>query len=116
MAKFSGFRTFKVGQTVQDIIDYLTKGLSVSLKELQAGLTKLNFADNFESQTIQITLPPGGIEVGISHNLGVIPSKRLIVRATGSTIDDGTKPWTKTVVYFRNTGVSDVTATIILMR
>lgn len=116
MAKFSGFRTFKVGQTVQDIIDYLTKGLSLSLKELQAGLTKLDFADNFESQTIQITLPAGGVEVGISHNLGVIPSKRLIVRATGSTIDDGISAWTSTAVYFKNTGGTPITATIILMR
>lgn len=115
MAKFSGFRTFKVGQTVQDIIDYLTKGLSVSLKELQAGLTKLNFADNFESQSVEVTIPAGKT-VGVPHNLGVIPSKRLIVRATGSTIDDSTTPWTNSAVYFRNTGASELTATIILMR
>lgn len=115
MAKFSGFRTFKVGQTVQDVIDYLSKGLSISLKELQAGLTKLDLEENFESQAIQITVPAGA-EVGISHNLGVIPTKRLIVKANGSTIDDGTTPWTKKAVYFRNTGASAVTATIVLMR
>lgn len=115
MAKFSGFRTFKVGQTVQDVIQYLTQGLALSLKELQAGLTKLNFEDNFESQTVSVTIEAGD-EVGVPHNLGIVPSKRLIVRATSSTIDDGTTPWTTKAVYFRNTGASSVTATIILMR
>ena len=115
MAKFSGFRTFKVGESVEQITQYLTQGLAVSLKELQAGLTKLNFADNFESQSVTVTIPAGQT-IGIPHNLGVIPSKRLIVRATGSTIDDSVTPWTTSAVYFRNTGASELTATIILMR
>lgn len=115
MAKFSGFRTLKSAQTVEEVILYLTTGLSVSLKELQAGLLKLRLEDNFESQTLEVSLPAGQT-VAYPHSLGVIPSKRLIVRASGSTIDDSDTPWTQTVVYFRNTGASTLTATIILMR
>lgn len=115
MAKFSGFRTFKIGKTVEEVIEYLINGLALSLKELQAGLSKLTFEDNFQIQSIDVTLPASAT-VGYSHGLGVIPSKRLIVKASGYTIDDSTTPWTKTEVYFRNTGASTVTATIILMR
>jgi hypothetical protein len=115
MAKFSGFRTLKSAQTVEEVILYLTTGLSVSLKELQAGLIRLKFDENFESQTITVSLPAGQT-VGYPHSLGVIPSKRLIVRASGSTIDDSDTPWTQNSVYFRNTGGSDMTATIVLMR
>lgn len=115
MAKFSGFRTFKLGKTVEEVADYLLNGLALSLKELQAGLSKLSFEDNFETQTLEVSLPAGAT-VGYSHNLGVIPSKRLIIKANGYTIDDSSTPWTKTAVYFRNSGASAITATIILMR
>ena len=115
MAKFSGFRTLKAAQNIDEIIGYLTSGLAVSLKELQAGLLKLRFEDNFETQTIEVEIPAGQT-IPYPHNLGVIPSKRLIVRASGSTIDDSSTPWTDTVVYFRNSGGSTITATIVLMR
>lgn len=113
--KFSGFRTFKLGATVEDVIEYLKNGLALSLKELQNGLSKLNFADNFESQTLVVTIPASTTQ-GYTHNLGVVPSGRLIVKASGSTLDDSTNAWTSSVVYFRNTGASTVTATIILLR
>jgi hypothetical protein len=115
MARFSGFRTLKIAQSVEDIRAYLQNGLALSLKELQAGLNSLSFLDNFQSQQIDVFLPAGAT-VGVSHNLGVIPSIRLIVKANGSTIDDSLTPWTETAVYFRNTGATDITATIILMR
>lgn len=115
MAKFSGFRTFKIGQTIEDVIDYLLNGLAISLKELQTGLSALTLEDNFQTQTLTVSIPPG-VTVGYSHNLGVIPSKRLIVKADQSTIDDSTTPWTSTTVYFRNSGGAQVNATIILMR
>jgi hypothetical protein len=115
MAKFSGFRTLKAAKTVEEAVAYLTGGLSISLKELQAGLAKLKFEDNFESQTLEVFLPAGAT-TAYPHNLGVIPSKRLIVKANGSTIDDSDTPWTATSVYFRNSGGADITATIILMR
>jgi hypothetical protein len=115
MAKFSGFRTLKAAQTVEEVVLYLTTALSISLKELQAGLLRLTFEENFQAQTITVSIPAGQT-VGYPHSLGVIPSKRLIVRASGSTIDDSDTPWTQDAVYFRNTGASTISATIVLMR
>lgn len=114
MAKFSGFKTLKVAKAIEEVIDYLTVGLAISLKELQTGLQKLSFDENFESQTLELTIPVG--TTAFPHNLGVIPSKRLIVRANGATIDDSDIPWTSTAIYLRNSGASAITATIILMR
>jgi hypothetical protein len=113
--KFSGFRTFKLGQTVEDVIDYLKNGLALSLKELQNGLTKLSLVDNFESQVLTISIPASST-VQYSHNLGVTPTKRLIVKADGSGLDDSTNAWTSTSVYFRNSSASTINATIIIMR
>jgi hypothetical protein len=115
MAKFSGFRTFKLGKTIEEVVQYLTTSLAVSFKELQAGLVALNFEDNFQTQTLSVFIP-AGTTVTYPHNLGVIPSKRLIVKADGYTIDDSATPWTASLVYFRNQGPTDINATIILMR
>lgn len=121
MAKFSGFKTLKNATRVDQVIQYLTVGLSLSLKELQAGLTRLSFEDNFDTQVIDVIVPLNST-VAYPHNLGVIPSKRLIVKQSGSTIDDSVTPWTETVVYFRNTstvsadGVDPLIARIVLMR
>jgi hypothetical protein len=114
MAKFSGFRTFKLGGTVEEAIAYLSNGLSVSLRELQAGLANLTFADNFKGQIIEVSIPAGQT-VGFSHNLGVVPTQRVILKSTGS-IDDSATPWTDTAVYFRNSGAAALTAKILLMR
>lgn len=115
MAKFSGFRTFKIGSTIEEVVQYLSSNLAVSFRELQAGLLNLSFEDNFQVQRLEVFIPAGQT-VAYPHNLGVIPSKRLIVRADGYTIDDSATPWTTSLVYFRNQGGSDINATIILMR
>jgi hypothetical protein len=115
MAKFSGFRTFKTGAEIKDVIAYLSQGLSMSLRELQAGLASLSFEDNFQSQIIEVSIPAGQT-VGYSHNLGVIPSQRVILKSNGALLDDSDTPWTTKAVYFRNSGASDVAAKILLLR
>lgn len=115
MAKFSGFRTFKTGGTSEEIVAYLTQGLSMSLRELQTGLSNLTFSDNFASQIIEVSIPAGQT-VGFSHNLGVIPSQRVILKSNGAFLDDSDTPWTSKAVYFRNTGASVITAKILLLR
>lgn len=115
MAKFSGFRTLKTAGTLGDVITYLSTQLAITLRELQSGLFKLSLSDNFESQTLQVTIPSGATST-YTHNLGSIPSGRLIVKANGSTIDDSDTPWTKETVYFRNSGAATITATIILLK
>lgn len=101
MAKFSGFRTFKLGSTVEEVVSYLSQGLSISLKELQTGLSNLSFADNFSGQILEITVPPN-TTTGFSHNLGVIPSQRVILKTTNYRIDDSDTPWTDKAFYLRN--------------
>lgn len=115
MAKFSGFRTFKTGETVEQAIAYLKEGLSISLRELQAGLNNLTFSDNFSGQIIDVTIPAGKT-VGFSHALGVIPTQRVILKTSGALIDDSDTPWTASAVYFRNSGASSITAKILLLR
>lgn len=118
MAKFSGFRTFKIGNKIEEVVSYLNTNLMLSLKELQTGLSNLALDENFKSQTITVEIGVG-LTKGYSHSLGVIPSKRLIVRHSGGLIDDASptvNPWTSETVYFRNTGSTTATATIILMR
>lgn len=114
MAKFSGFRTFKIGTTVEEVIAYLKEGLSMSLRELQTGLANLRFEENFSGQVIEVSIPAGQT-VGFSHNLGVVPTQRVILKATGS-IDDSVSPWTSKTVYFRNSGAAALTAKILLLR
>lgn len=119
MAKFSGFRTFKIGNTIEQVVSYLNTNLFISLKELQTGLSNLALDENFKSQTITVSIPASTTS-GYTHNIGSIPSKRLIVRHSGGLIDDGdptVNPWTSETVYFRNTSTTTAaTATIILMR
>lgn len=116
MAKFSGFRTFKIGSTVEDVIAYLNQGLSLSLKELQTGLANLSFADNFASQILEVTVPANST-VGFSHNLGVIPSQRVILKSTGYMIDDSDTPWTAKAFYLRNSHpTNSATVKILLLR
>lgn len=114
MAKFSGFRTFKIGTTVEDVIAYLKEGLSISLREIQTGLQNLRFDENFSGQVLEVEIP-ASTTVGFSHSLGVIPTQRIILKCTGS-IDDSSTPWTSTIVYFRNSGASTLTAKILIMR
>lgn len=115
MAKFSGFRTFKVGDTVEQVISYLKEGLSISLRELQAGLNNLTFSDNFNGQIIEISVPAGKT-VGFSHSLGVVPTQRVILKTSGALLDDSDTLWTSTAVYFRNSGAVTINAKILLLR
>lgn len=115
MAKFSGFRSFNGAKAVEDIYNYLLNSLSLSLKELQTGLNNLRFSENFAGQIIDVVIPAGAT-VGFPHNLRVIPSERIILRTNSPLIDDSDTPWTDKAVYFRNTGASELSAKIILLR
>jgi len=115
MAKFAGFKTLKTATSVNEIVTYLSTAMATTLRELQSGLYKLSLTDNFESQVLEVEIPASTTS-GYTHRLGSIPTGRLILRANGSTIDDSDTPWTKEVVYFRNSGAATITATIILLK
>lgn len=115
MSKFSGFRKFRLGRTLDEVIDFLQSGLALSFSELQTGLQSLNFADNFDSFEVTVTIPAGS-EIAIPNKLGAIPTKRIIVRSNSISIIDGTATWTNTFVFIRNVGVTEAKATIIFLR
>jgi hypothetical protein len=97
MSKFSGFRKFRAGATLPEIISYLQTGLALSFSEIQSGLQYLSFSDNFESFEATVTIPPNQ-EIQIPNKMGLVPSKRLIVRSNSSSIVDGDTPWTSDFV------------------
>ena len=115
MSKFSGFRKFRLGKTLEEVIDYLQTGLSQSLAELQSGLQNLSFQDNFQSFETTIVIP-ALTELKIINKLPVIPTKRLLVRSTSDKICDGSTPWTQTELYLKNNDVMDATVTVVFLR
>lgn len=93
------------------------KYLPEELKDLEVGLKKLDFENNFSSFEVTVTIPATS-ELKIENTLrtGKIPSKRLIVRQTGGgAIIDGTSAWTKDALYLYNTGASPATVTVIFL-
>jgi len=114
------FIEFKEFRGVADgVISYLKTDLKKILKELQLGLTKLRFTENFEAFEIEVTIAAGA-ELKIRNQIrsGTIPSQRLIIRGgSGSqNIVDGDTEWTREHVYLKNTGASAATATVLFVR
>ena len=67
------------------------------IDDLWYGIQKLNFKDNFESYTSEDLDLSSGVEAEITHNLGSIPSGRIIIKqdANATFIDS---EWTKQTV------------------
>lgn len=110
--RFRGFRAFVGG----DIERFLKGELTASLKDLFAGLLRLDLVENFNSfeETVEIA---NGEEILIANRLKQAPSKRIIVRQTGNgLIVDGSSTWNTEQVSLKNEGPNRVKATIIFMR
>lgn len=125
--KFTAFKEFKreyqsggERSLTDRIISYLTVDMATTLRELQHGLTRLRFADNFDSFIVDVTVPTGGTDFAIRNRLrsGQIPTHRIILRGgSGSeSVVDGDTDWTKDFVYLKNTGGSDVAVTVGFFR
>lgn len=120
--KFLGFKEFRSyfqpGLTETDIISrYLKTDYKKILRDLQLGLTKLSFEDNFQSFEIEVTIGAGA-ELAIRNEIrDAIPSQRLIVRGGAGSQDivDGDTEWTRDFVYLKNTGGSSATATVVFI-
>lgn len=86
------------------------------LKDLEIGLKRLDFINNFRSFKVEVVIPATS-EVVIKNLLTpTIPSQRLILRqAGGGAIIDGTTAWTKDNLYLYNTGASPATITVIFL-
>lgn len=113
--KFLNFKLFRSGNSLDDVLQYLTVDLASGLRDIYTGLTKLSFSDNFQSFRAEISFT-GAQEVAIRHNLGAVPSSRIIVRSTASDIVDGDTAWNENNVYMKKTGAGAATATVLFLR
>lgn len=86
------------------------------VKELENGLRKLDFLNNFQSFEVIATFGPNE-EIQITNRLQDIPKYYIIGRRDSpGDIVDGDQPWTQEAVYLKNTSANTITATIIITR
>lgn len=90
--------------------------LPPDLKDLEIGLKRLDFINNFRSFSVEVTIPATS-EVSIKNMLAPsIPSLYLIGRQTGNgLITDGPTEWSENRLYLYNNGATEVVATIIFL-
>jgi hypothetical protein len=108
-------KKFRIGRTAEEIIQYLEVYLASTLSDITTVLQKLTFKDNFKSFEATVTLTAGQ-ELAIQHNLGVVPTGRLILKSTSYEIRDGDTAWTSEYIYLKNDGASSVTLTVVILR
>lgn len=117
MAKFINFQEFKnASAELIDVVKYLSQELSGSLRDLKGGLTKLTFAENFESFEATAIIAAGAtVEIRNQLRGNIIPTKRLILRQSGGgLITDGA--WDVNYLRLVNTGASSATITVVFLR
>lgn len=92
------------------------KRLPDEFKDLEIGLKRLSFIDNFRSFQTTVTIPATS-EIEIKNLISPsIPSQRIILRQTGNgVITDGPSRWDEENVYLYNNGAVPVTATVIFL-
>jgi hypothetical protein len=114
--KFPVFRELRVFRQsrleLQDIVDYLSTSMAKNLRELFTGLTKLSFADNFESFTATTTIA-AGTEVPIRNELNAVPTGKIIVKADNNAVVDGDADNDENFVYLKNPSGSSAEVTVI---
>jgi hypothetical protein len=108
-------KKFRVGSTPQEVLQYLEVFLANTLTDITTALQRLTFKDNFKSYTAQVTISAGQ-ELPIQHNLGVIPTGKLILKSTGYQVRDGDTAWTSDYIYLKNEGSNAVTLTVVILR
>lgn len=86
------------------------------LKNLENGLRKLTFQDNFQADVKQVSFAAQE-EKEVVHNLQQIPNYYILGRQSGEgQIIDGDTPFSESAIYLKNTSNNPITATVIIMR
>lgn len=105
-----------VNTPFQDDLNDLTDKYNDLVDDLNTGLSRLKLEENFESYKTQVTIPATS-ELKIPHNLGGVPSDRLILRQSGNgLVVDGPTDWDENNIYLRNEGLVSVTITVLILR
>jgi hypothetical protein len=116
--RFVAFKEFRqqAQATIEAVGEYLSHDLRKVLRELQAGLTKLSFDENFDSFTEVVTIAASS-EVKIRNKVrDAIPRYKIIVRDNGSGVVDGDEAWSLDFVTLKNTSASSKTVTVIFFK
>lgn len=108
-------KKLRIGRTAEEVLQYLEVHLANTLQDITTALANLTLKDNFKSYTASVTIGAGQ-EIAVQHNLGDIPTGKLIVRQNVAGIVDGDTAWTKDYIYLKNTGASTATATVVILR
>jgi len=115
---FKEFRSFSQDLIV-DVNSYLRDDLKKIIRELQLGLTKLSFNDNFNCFVVEVSLP-AMTEVAIRNQLkeSQTPTQKIILRggSGAQNITDGDTAWDINYVYLQNRGAVTVTVTAAFIR
>lgn len=115
--KFSALRKFG-GRNLDEVLKYVAGDINRVFKDWSIGLTKLAFDDNFESFTYSFTVASGAT-TAIPNTLGRTDLEWMIVRASGGVglvEDQATSPWTRSILYLKNSGAASITATVRFFR
>jgi hypothetical protein len=97
-----------------NIANYLVD-LFVWMKDLNTGLMKLNFSDNFQAYHTESLDIASGATIQITNPLPFVPQSRLIVKQVGNgLVTDGA--WDRQVLEMINNGPDPVTVSIIFFR
>lgn len=114
---FSKFREFRLQiASLDSVIKYLSVDLVFSLRELYTGLSRLSFADNFQSFQVTLIIPASS-EIPIRNRLPEVPSGKIILKDGGSSsVVDGDTPWDLNFVYLKNTSGSEVTVSVVFFK
>ena len=127
--KFTTFKEFRRSVqnfTLSGVIEYLSVDMTNILRDLDFGLRRLQFLDNFESflgkdpvtgkDDIDIA---AGAEVKIRNELrGDIPAFKIVVRgkASAQDITDGDTEWDQNFVYLKNQGASAAKVKVLFLK
>lgn len=100
---------------LEKIHKYLRIDQTKSLREIFLALGKLNFEDNFNSFTKQVTIPASQ-ELAIRNELDGVPSGWIAIRKSAVELVDGDTEWNLNYVYLKNTSASALTATVVFFK
>lgn len=115
--KLLGFRAF-TGSTASDVLRYLSTDLASAMQELRAGLSRLTFAENFETFSVDLEIAANS-EVQVRNRLKFTPTAWIAVRKNkaGLSVCDGDTAWTQDYLYLKNTHATDqANLTVVFFR
>lgn len=108
-------KRFRIGRTAEEILQYLEVYLANTLQDITTALTRLSFKDNFVCYETEVTINAGQ-ELEIRHNLGVVPTGKLILKGSGYQVRDGDQAWDENFIYLKNEGATAVTLKLVILR